>query len=163
MNSRLTDLPIRPGSYLELRRDWRAGDVVDLDFAMPPQMMAANPLVEEDLNQVAIKRGPLVYCLESTDLPRGVRFQNVLLPENLDLVARYDQRLLGGTVVVEGAALARSAGDSDGTLYREFHPAPLRPANIRLIPYYAWGNRGASEMSVWIPVGTPNPARPARP
>ena len=23
--------------------------------------------------------------------------------------------------------------------------------NVRLIPYYAWANRGASEMTVWMP------------
>ena len=38
---------------------------------MPVRLMEANPLVEEDLNQVAVQRGPVVYCLESPDLPPG--------------------------------------------------------------------------------------------
>ena len=47
---------------------------------MPPRLMEANPLVEEDLNQVAVQRGPIVYCLESPDLPRGVKISDVLIP-----------------------------------------------------------------------------------
>src|SRR5439155_24005055 len=50
----------KPAHYLELRRVWRPGDVVDLDFPMPPRLLEANPLVEETLNQIAIQRGPLV-------------------------------------------------------------------------------------------------------
>ncbi|HEV2694216.1 MAG TPA: glycoside hydrolase family 127 protein, partial [Verrucomicrobiae bacterium] len=53
-----------PG-YFEIRRVWHPGDFVDLDLPMPARVMEANPLVEEDLNQVAIQRGPVVYCLES--------------------------------------------------------------------------------------------------
>ena len=39
---------------------------------MPAQLMEAHPLVEEIRNQTAIRRGPIVYCLESTDLPEGI-------------------------------------------------------------------------------------------
>ena len=62
-----------PQSYFEVRRVWQPGDFVDLDLPMPARLMEANPLVEEDLNQVAVQRGPVVYCLESPDLPPGVR------------------------------------------------------------------------------------------
>ncbi len=139
------------GSYFLLRRAWHPGDVVDLDLPMPTTLVEANPFVEETLNQLAVKRGPLVYCLESTDLRPQVCILDVLLPEDLDLVARYDQRLLGGVVALEGKALARSAEDWTGRLYRDAQPSPTSPVNLRLIPYYAWGNRGPSEMTVWLP------------
>jgi len=103
------------------------------------------------LNQLAVKRGPLVYCLESADLPRGVRILDVLLPDNVDLVARYDGRLLGGVVALEGKGLVRRAETWAGHLYREFHPSLAEPVNLRFIPYLAWGNRGPSEMTVWLP------------
>jgi DUF1680 family protein len=116
--------------------------------------MEANPLVEEDLNQVAFQRGPIVYCLESPDLPRGVRLNDVLIPDDARLSARYDSRLLDGVVVLEGAAAARSAVEwSGGSLYREARPVSVRPINLRLVPYFAWGNRGRSEMTVWLPRG----------
>ena len=118
---------------------------------MPPRLMEANPLVEEDANQVAIQRGPVVYCLESPDLPRGTRVADVMIPANLQLTARYDRRLLGGVAVLEGQALAQPAENWNGRLYQPFHPADLRPVNVRFIPYSVWANRGPSEMSVWLP------------
>jgi hypothetical protein len=113
--------------------------------------MEANPLVEEDANQVAIQRGPVVYCLESPDLPPGVRLTDVVIPADLKLTARYDRRLLDGVVVLEGKALTQTAENWNGKLYREFRPADRGPVNVRFIPYAVWGNRGPSEMSVWLP------------
>jgi len=141
----------QPGTYREIRRVWKAGDFVDLDLPMPARIMEANPLVEEDLNQVAVQRGPLVYCLESPDLPAGVTVSDVLIPADMRLMARYDRRLLGGIVVLEAKALAQSQGDWKGQLYRESNPAAPRPFNVKFIPYSVWQNRGRSEMSVWLP------------
>ena len=53
--------------YLDLDRDWAPGDVVELDLPMPPARIFANPKVREDLGKVALRRGPLVYCLEQAD------------------------------------------------------------------------------------------------
>jgi DUF1680 family protein len=119
---------------------------------MPVRLMEANPLVEEDANQVAIQRGPVVYCLESSDLPRGTNVPDVVIPANINLTARYDQRLLNGVVVLEGQALVKHDEDWSGQLYREFDFAPARPVKVRFIPYFAWDNRGPSEMSVWLPL-----------
>jgi hypothetical protein len=141
----------RPGNYFEIRRAWKAGDFVDLDLPMPVRLMEANPLVEEDLNQVAVQRGPVVYCLESPDLPPGVNISDVLIPADMRLTARYDRRLLDGVAVLEGRALTRSKSDWRGKLYRETQPAELRPFNVKFIPYSVWQNRGRSEMSVWLP------------
>jgi uncharacterized protein len=141
----------KPGSYFAIRRQWHPGDFIDVDLPMPVRLMEANPLVEEDLNQVAVQRGPIVYCLESPDLPPGVNISDVRIPPDLHLTARYDRRLLDGVVVLEGRALAQPHGDWNGKLYRELAPAELRPLNARFIPYSVWQNRGKSEMSVWLP------------
>lgn len=139
-----------PGTYFELRRNWKAGDTVDLDIPMPVQLIEANPLVEDTLNQVAVKRGPVVYCLESPDLPEGVRVMDVSVPAKVDLQARYDERLLGGVAALDGTLLARPAGEWQGQLYRELKPSTPQPVKVQLIPYYVWANRGKSEMSVWL-------------
>jgi hypothetical protein len=151
LNGVLVEASPVPGTYFALRRVWHPGDVVDLDLPMPVIRVEANPFVEETLNQLAVKRGPLVYCLESTDLPPAVRILDVLLPDSIDLVARYDGRLLGGVVALEGKGLARRTENWAGHLYREFHPSSVEPVNLRFIPYSAWGNRGPSEMTVWLP------------
>jgi DUF1680 family protein len=154
LNGALSGLSSGPATYAELRRVWHAGDVVDLEIPMPPQLIEAHPLVEETFNQVAVKRGPVVYCLESPDLPRGVRVPDVVIPANIELVARYDGRLLNGVVVLEGNALVRASESWTGQLYREFKPAPLKSIEARFIPYYAWANRGKSEMTVWLALGS---------
>lgn len=146
--------PAQRETYFELRRVWQAGDIVDLDLPMPARLMEANPLVEEDLNQVAVQRGPVVYCLESPDLPPGVKISDVLVPSDMKLIARYDQRLLNGVVVLEGQALKRQMENWTGKLYRDFKPEAPTPFNVRFIPYSVWQNRGPSEMSVWLPVST---------
>jgi DUF1680 family protein len=141
------------GAYAEVRRAWAAGDVVVLTLPMPPRLMEAHPLVEEARNQVAVQRGPLVYCVESTDLPRGVRVQDVALPRGIALTPRFDPGLLGGVTVLEGRAEAWPEPDWSGQLYRELPAGPARLIDLRLVPYFAWGNRGPSEMSVWLPLG----------
>jgi DUF1680 family protein len=143
---------MKPGNYHEIRRAWKSGDVVDLELPMPTHLIEANPLVEETLGQVAVKRGPIVYCLESVDLPRGVKLLDVSLSPDTKLRARYDRRLLGGVAVLEGTASARSHADWTGQLYREFQLTVPKPVKLQLIPYCVWANRGAGEMSVWLPL-----------
>ncbi len=138
-------------SYYEIKRVWLPDDFVDLDLPMPTRLMTANPLVEEDVNQVAVQRGPVVYCLESADLPPGVNLSEVLIPSDIKWTARFDQHLLNGVVVIEGKALTQSQKSWNGKLYREFEPSELKPLNLKLIPYSVWQNRGAGEMSVWMP------------
>lgn len=152
VNGSASSAKIKPGSYAQLRRIWKAGDVVEIQFPMPVRLIEANPLVEETRNQVAIKRGPIVYCLESPDLPQGVRVQHVTIRSGAKLSAEHDADLLNGVTVIEGQVVAKSSGDWDGKLYRTLGDGPEREIKARFIPYYAWANRGQSEMSVWIPV-----------
>lgn len=142
---------VAAGSYVELKRAWHAGDFVDLDLPMPVRLMEANPLVEETLNQVAVQRGPVVYCLESPDLPKGVKISDVRIPGDMDLHARFDSRLLGGVVVLDGKVLTRAGDDWSGKLYREVRPEKIQTNTVKFIPYCVWQNRGPSEMSVWLP------------
>jgi DUF1680 family protein len=140
------------GQYAEVRRTWQAGDAVELTLPMKPRLVEAHPLVEEARNQVAAMRGPLVYCLESTDLPKDVGLQSVALPRGISFRPRFDRNLLGGVVLLEGKAEAAADRPWGGELYREFKPSAPRPVDIKLIPYYAWANRGKSEMTVWMPL-----------
>jgi DUF1680 family protein len=141
----------KPGTYHEVRRVWAAGDTLALRLPLRARLLQAHPLVEEARNQVAVKRGPLVYCLESADLPKGVALLDVAVPRALELRPRFDGALLGGVTVLEGKAVAVPEAAWGKELYRELAPTAVRPIDLRLIPYYAWGNRGASEMTVWIP------------
>jgi DUF1680 family protein len=148
--------PLTPSSYLPLRRTWASGDVVELDFPMPVRLIEANPYVEETRDQVAVMRGPLVYCAESNDLPEGVRVLDVRVPRDAKLTGRVDKDVAGGVVIVEGKATATPQGDWKGQLYRDVQSGaagttrPKREIDLRLVPYFAWGNRGGAEMTVWM-------------
>jgi DUF1680 family protein len=141
-----------PGTYAEIHRRWEPGDIIELNLPMPIRLMEANPLVEETLNQVAIQRGPIVYCLESHDLPSGVRVQDVAVPANANFTVRFDAELLQGVAVIAANFTVNASESWDGKLYRPLQARPGRHVKARLIPYYAWSNRGPSEMSVWLPV-----------
>ncbi|MDR3117895.1 MAG: glycoside hydrolase family 127 protein [Mediterranea sp.] len=151
VNGRPVAQTLTPNTYAEIRRVWKKGDKIELTLPMEPILMESNPLVEENRNQVAVKRGPLVYCLESIDIEGGKRIDDVLIPINIRLTPK--KTTIGGSPVVtlEGTALLAESNPWEGTLYRPV-AQPNRKVNIRLIPYYAWGNRGRAEMTVWMPV-----------
>jgi DUF1680 family protein len=147
MNSKLIG-----GTYVEPRRQWKPGNVIELNIPMPTQLIEGHPLIEETFNQAAIKRGPIVYCLESADLPKEVRVGNVKVPADAKLSTRYDANLLDGVEIVETTAIATSPAQWNGELYRPKQVPATHEIPLRLIPYYAWANRGAGEMSVWLPL-----------
>ncbi|MGE3312024.1 MAG: glycoside hydrolase family 127 protein [Limisphaerales bacterium] len=157
VNDRALELSPDVSGYLEIRRAWRPGDTVDLVFPMPVLVIEANPLVEETLNQVALQRGPFVYCLESTDLPPDVSITSVAIPSGIDLLARKDENLLGGCVVLEGRGRVRRQTPWRGELYRPQGPTQESALAARFIPYAFWGNRGPGEMTVWFPLAWETP------
>jgi DUF1680 family protein len=152
VNGRSLPVP-EAGRYAAINRTWTNGDEIALTLPMEPMLVEAHPFVEEARNQVAVRRGPIVYCLESPDLPTGVALRDVVVPANIAWKSSFDAHLLGGVVVLGGRASARPAQPWGRELYRERRPAAATPVDVRLIPYYAWANRGPSEMSVWLPLG----------
>jgi DUF1680 family protein len=127
------------------------GDVIELDLPMRVRILEANPYVEEARNHAAVMRGPIVYCLESPDLPAGVRVLDVYLPRDVKFSPRATTEL-GGVTVLEGKGLAAARSETAGELYRPIAADPAREFHLVLVPYYAWDNRGDSEMSVWLPL-----------
>src|SRR5262249_3881199 len=53
--------------YARIEREWQDGDMVTLDLPMPIERVYAHPAVADDVGRVALRRGPLVYCLEQAD------------------------------------------------------------------------------------------------
>jgi DUF1680 family protein len=141
-----------PGSYLFLKRVWKAGDVIALDLPMTPRLMQAHPKAEQLRNQVAVMSGPVLYCLESADLPDTVDLNNVYLPSDLALTSVPASDLPFGIQALEGEALYRPEQPWTTDLYRPMTHAELKPLPVRMIPYFAWSNRGEAAMSVWLPL-----------
>jgi DUF1680 family protein len=151
VNGLQQSISLQADSYVEVKRVWKKGDVVELVLPMDPVLLEANPLVEENRNQVAVKRGPLVYCLESQDIEGDQKIDNIIIPASIQWIPKRIE--IEGSVVLalEGTAqLAENAVWKD-KLYRPLSDKK-QSVRIRLIPYYAWGNRGKSEMTVWMPL-----------
>jgi DUF1680 family protein len=133
--------------YVAITREWASGDAVRLDLDMPPQRLYANPSIQADLGRVALRRGPLLYCAEATDNDGGVHA--LKLPRPSRVTERYEPNLLGGVVTLSAEAERDSAADWNGTLYRTDPPATERAA-LKAVPYFAWDNRDAGDMLVWL-------------
>ena len=138
---------------LTISRKWKKGDVIELCFDMRPRLIEANPLVEEAKNQVAIMRGPIVYCLEGQDIEGGYRINDIALDDDIEL-KEVKMSIAGHSfIALEGEAkFVNNQQWNNQTLYRELSKAPKTKVKIRLIPYYAWDNRGIQDMSLWLPL-----------
>lgn len=142
-------MELEAGSYVSIARIWKQGDRVELELDMSVRAMESHPLVEENRNQVAILRGPLVYCLESKDLqPQEKVLQSQLVSSQATLKELSIREVPVIGLVVP--AVHRADEQWSGELYREKQRHSSQSGSVLLIPYFAWGNRGPSEMSVWI-------------
>jgi DUF1680 family protein len=89
---------------------------------------------------------------------QNVSVFDIVLPLNPSDVshgfeAEFEPDLLGGIVTITSDALAHDFASDADKLYRfDKFPKSSRPVKITAIPYFAWANRGPSEMEVWIPL-----------
>ena len=109
-------------------KDWKSQDVIALDMNMPVEIVAADPHVKENFGKRAIQRGPLVYCMEEIDNP--VYFDQIQLSPSTTFQTAFVSDILNGIKTIKTNGRAQSA---------------------TFIPYYAWDNRKAGKMRVWIP------------
>lgn len=137
--------------YLYLDGPWLDGDEVLLDLPMPVELLRAHPDVVEDAGKAAIKRGPVVYCLEGADQPETDLFRLVLPEEDAACEWTADPGVIAGheVMILHGMARSISTEGWERTLYQPYAPVYI-PTPITAIPYFAWANRGAYDMTVWV-------------
>jgi DUF1680 family protein len=145
----------KPGEYAAIRRTWKRGDKVRLEFSMEPHFVAANPRVSDDVGKVAVQRGPLVYCLEGLDqnISSLADVSIIASPEKLQ-VTPYKPDALGGIVEIKAPGVVSSRPSAEAPLYFPFTPdavASGQPVELTFIPYYTFQNRGTTAMQVWTP------------
>ena len=126
--------------YMPVQRAWTAGDKVELTLPMPVRYSVADQRVEADINKVCITRGPLVYCAEQPDNEFVASSYIVSNIGNQGKVATFEEGVLSG---INNITLKSESVDvAEGT---------TTPATLKLIPYYAWNNRGDNmNMNVWF-------------
>lgn len=130
--------------YAVLNRTWGKDDVIRVDFELSVDLIGAHPNVTTHAGRAAIRRGPMLYCLESMDnerydngvvnyareaLDKQVRL-NRKLPRSPVFETRYDADFFDGAVILR-------TQDADG-----------RP--LMAIPYPYWNNRSRGTMDIWL-------------
>lgn len=151
INGKHTGINLIPGTYAEISRQWKTGDELVLQLPMPVTYIEANPLVEETRNQVAVKRGPVVYCLESVGLPKTAKISNIVLSSGAGLKPHQLKIANSNIISLTGTAGFIGGKNWTNTLYREVSAVRSVKIPVQLIPYYAWDNRGHTNMETWIP------------
>lgn len=135
--------------YCVLSREWQPGDRLRLQWAMPAGLVYPHPHIRADIGKAAIIRGPLVYCLEEVD--QEVPLKRIFLTRHAAFDSEYRPDVLEGVVMVNGTGKGVNLEDWGNALYRQ-QPPEYRDAAICAVPYFAWGNRQAGAMRVWLPL-----------
>lgn len=133
----------KKNGYAVLKRMWKKGDKISVDFPMEPQKVVANEKVKDDAGRFTLQRGPIVYCLEGPDHKDNL-VQNILVAKDAPVQAVYKDNFMNGvTVLTTNGLSAKRQLNTDALIKSE--------QQVIAIPYYTWANRGANEMMVWIP------------
>lgn len=123
-----------------------------VQFDMPTRLITAHGLVEENTNQVAVERGPLVYCMETPDVLVDT-LDDVYLDCFASFVPKAIQIADRQVVALEGTGyVIRRENYQRNRLYQKMRYKGMKEIPVQMIPYFAWDNRGYGEMKIWIPV-----------
>lgn len=130
------------GGYAVVTREWKKGDVLELNLPMDVKRVVARADVKQDNERVALQRGPLVYCIEGAD--NNGQAWNMILPDNAAFETTFRKDLLDGVSTIQFDAPTLQVSADGQTVKTEMK-------KITAIPYYAWCNRGQNPMQVWLP------------
>lgn len=140
VNGKPADYKMQNG-YAVISREWKPGDMVQLQLPMSVQRVIASENVADDKDRVALQRGPLMYCAEHAD---NSDVLNVVLPDDAQFTTSLNNNLLNGVVTITADAKTIQPS-TDGSSVQTVNQ------QITFIPYYAWANRGAGQMQMWLP------------
>jgi DUF1680 family protein len=141
LNGKSVDYRIEKG-YAVIDRDWNANDTLEWNFPMEARKIIARNEAVSDRDKVALQRGPLVYCVEGAD--NNGEVWNIVLPMETVLTEQPQQVLTEKVMALQAEALSAKPSSDGKSIIME-------KRRVTAIPYYAWANRGANSMQVWLP------------
>lgn len=121
------------------------GDQVMLQLDMTPFKVEAAPRILEDVGKIAIQRGPVIYCAEAVD-NLDVLMSDFRATGNIDILL---------TETVCGLPMLKIYGEGrnqemTSRAYDRVGSFPRVAQAVHMIPYFAFANRGKSDMQVWL-------------
>ena len=131
INGESIDVELDNLGYFQITRKWKEGDKIQLNLPMRVNRVISNPKVIANTGKIALERGPLVYCFESID---NSDVHKIRIDDTDKFTSEFSERLINRIHII------RVTSESETEPKRE----------LIAIPYYAWANRGRSEMAVWV-------------
>ncbi|ULQ51858.1 glycoside hydrolase family 127 protein [Flavihumibacter fluvii] len=128
--------------YAVIDRQWKKGDLVEIIAPMEVRRISSRAELTQNADRTALQYGPMVYCVESAD--NNQQAWNFILPADATFSVQHEAGLLGGVnTITMTAKIAAASADGQGI--------SILTKPVKAIPYFAWNNRGAGEMQVWLP------------
>ena len=138
--------------YAIIDREWSSGDKLAVNFDMPVNFVKTNPKVRDNIGKTAVMRGPIVYCLEEEDNGPELFRIHASDPKDQkapsDIKVSYEKNLLEGLTTI--SFTGKREKDWTGNDLYDTADTVFEDKKLFFIPYYAWANRKANEMTVWI-------------
>ena len=144
-------VPELVNGYVTIERKWKTGDKIMLDLPMPVRKIIADKRIKDDIDKIAVQRGPVIFCAEWPDNSYG-KVLNLVIDKGSEFLSEFDQNLLEGTQIIKTYGRQTRKKLEGGIETMENEP-------VTLIPYALWNNRGPGQMMVWLPL-TPESAKP---
>lgn len=140
---------VRKG-YLYISHLWQEGDTLLLTLPMPVRRIYGNPRVRHQAGQVAVQRGPLVYCLEQAD--NGEQLHNLQLPRDARFSTVEGKGIFARKILLQAPGYKQTAEDAEQQALWRYDRAPSsrQPHLLTFIPWFSWANRGEGEMRIWV-------------
>lgn len=133
--------------YYYITGIWKPGIQIKFEFEMKPHFCQANDNVREDFGKTALMKGPVVYCAEETDNSKNLHMYRVL-PDKP--VTETKIQIKGQLYPALSVPTQKKITSKTGTLYLQYQKPEYETADLKMIPYFAWANRGENEMAVWF-------------
>lgn len=131
--------------FLKITRSWKKDDKISLILSMPINKIITNPNVRQNINKLALQRGPIVYCLEQVDNQDDLF--SLYISKDDEFSHHYDKSLLGGCTYLTGHVKKIT---STHKLYSQVSSVTYEDTIIKAIPYALWTNRQPGDMIIWI-------------
>ena len=133
--------------YFIISKKWN-NDIVSITFDTNIMSVKANKAVVADANRIAVQQGPFVYCAEQIDNENDITSYRVSASEISKASIEITDCELGRIPFICIDTEIESINGNGLYLYNT--DTEHKPAKLKLIPYYAWANRGTKDMMVWF-------------
>ena len=154
VNGAATSKQVDTQGYINIEKDWKSGDVINLDLMMTAEFLKPHPRIDAARGCVALRKGPVIYAIEQADVKdKGYFVDDFTVDSKAKIVeTKVSTVSIGQVPALEISGYFETYKESADYPYA--NPLPLEhslPTHVTAIPYAQWGNRVKGGMKVWIP------------